>query len=302
MRSDVTIHCPSCQGSASRIGQLQDCEWFAGKRLDQPLPGGSLFRCPRCHLKFRSPPLRPENYERLYDNALTTAWASRERPDWERVIARIRSAFPDGAKILDYGCYTGGLLSRFDEKFERFGIEINGAAATVAARTHGVKVWATLAEVPAGTKFDAIVVADVIEHVIDPAVLTANLLRLLAEGGILVLSTGDAESKMWNLFRANWWYCFHLEHVAFISKRWLHQFARDHDCELVAVETFRYSNPSARRLLTDWPLTILYGTAPNVYVTLGRLWKAATATKGVVAVRGVGLTKDHLFAVLRPRH
>ena len=214
--------CPCCgERDTTPFGRLPDSWWFAGKHMAQPIPGGTLYRCPHCHLKYRFPTRNAEQYDALYDNEAIETWpADRPRADWVLIVEHIRTHFPGGGRVLDFGCYTGGLLALLGDSYERQGVEINRAAAAAAAERIQGPVWSSVSEVPEGLRFDVVVLADVIEHVENPRDLITTLESLIANNGILILTTGDADNVLWNRFGANWWYCFYPEHIAFVSKRW----------------------------------------------------------------------------------
>ncbi|HWI84844.1 MAG TPA: bifunctional 2-polyprenyl-6-hydroxyphenol methylase/3-demethylubiquinol 3-O-methyltransferase UbiG [Sphingomonas sp.] len=100
-----------------------------------------------------------------------------------------------GKTALDAGC-GAGLLS---EPLARLGATVTGldaAAENIAvARLHaegqGLAIDYRVGEVGqlVGERFDLIVSMEVIEHVADPSAFIATLAGLLAEGGLLILST-----------------------------------------------------------------------------------------------------------------
>lgn len=194
----LTPRCPSCgTTNPTCVGRLPDSEWFSGTRLTHPLPGGYLYRCRECRLKFRYPIQTSATYSALYDNAKTNTWQSNTlRPDWDLIIEQIKAHAPLGGRVLDFGCYSGGLLSKLDRHYERFGVEVNHDAACVAEQTAHAQVWNSLHEIPSDVRFTAIVLSDVIEHVPDRGALLNILASRLANNGIVLVTTGDANARL----------------------------------------------------------------------------------------------------------
>lgn len=281
-----------------RIGRLPDSHWFAGTELTETLPGGSLYRCLRCHLRFRYPALDPKSYRRLYDNSITSMWAAAgERPDWDRIADALRRHVAPGGKVLDFGCYSGGLLVRLRNGYTCYGIEINGQAAAAARAASGATIVGSLAELD--VHFDAIVVADVIEHVIDPSALVRQLLPLLAQGGVLIISSGDAAHPDWRRYGANWWYCYHAEHIAFVSRDWLTHLGTSLPVAVLECENFAYRSLSPSRRRLEGALMRFYGRMPRTYLALKRVTQRLRGRHGGVAVvPGNGVGADHLLIVL----
>jgi len=72
--------------------------------------------------------------------------------------------------VLDGGCFTGEFLNYLGNGWQRYGIEINEAAAQYAQKA-GVRVIAKgfshIDLLP--MQFDAVVAFDIVEHVEDPS-------------------------------------------------------------------------------------------------------------------------------------
>lgn len=102
----------------------------------------------------------------------------------------------EGRAVLDYGCGDGALLAQIVRRCrpsEAQGFEPNAAGAQlsrVMLQKHGIAatVHEDVRAVPED-HFDAVVCADVIEHVTDPAALLLAIARALRPGGRAVITT-----------------------------------------------------------------------------------------------------------------
>jgi O-antigen/teichoic acid export membrane protein/SAM-dependent methyltransferase len=292
--------CPYCGShSLHSLGKLPDSHWFAGRSLSQPLLGGALYRCRDCQLKFRYPACEMAIYQELYDNAAISTWpANNTRPDWDLIVNYISSRLPQGGRVLDFGCYTGGLLTRLGPAYERHGVEINKAAATVASEKACTPVWSAIDDIPKELRFNVIIASDVIEHMQHPEHLIDGLFTLLEDGGALIITTGDAENRLWNRFGANWWYCFYPEHITFLSEAWLGHFSRSRDLSIERCEKFRYYHFSIARRFVEAVFTCCYGLFPSIYLHLSGMLRKVFGHRAVTSVPGNGVSADHLFIVL----
>lgn len=292
--------CPCCgRCDLQHLGRLPDSYWFAGNILAAPLPGGSLYRCKSCKLKFRNPACDPAVYEKLYDNFIVNNWPiDTTRRDWELISSYVSNQIPKGSRILDFGCYTGALLARLGTGYERHGVEINAAAAAIVNQHGCGKTWRDLKEIPDSTLFDVIIACDVIEHMVDPGNFLTSISNKLAEGGIIIVTTGDADNRLWDKFGANWWYCFYPEHISFISASWLNNFLRHSDLEIKVCHTFRYRQLPISRYAIDLTLTYFYGFLPTIYLKAVGFLRKNRGIASTESVVGSGITEDHLFIAL----
>lgn len=108
------------------------------------------------------------------------------------------------ATIVDLGC-GGGLLAvpLADEGAQVIGIDL-GARALAAARARGgprlLAVRADLAAPPVGSGIaDVVLLADVLEHVQEPAAAVREAVRLLRRGGHLFVNTINRTLRSWLL-------------------------------------------------------------------------------------------------------
>ncbi len=132
-----------------------------------------------------------ESFRRTADDAARLGHPSYVwRAGQERRLALVRQwARLDGAAILDAGCGVG----MYTEQFRRFsphvtGVEIDLAVARQASsRLPGIVVAPAEALPFVDGSFDVLFSHEVIEHVTDDAAAAAEMLRMVAPGGRIVI-------------------------------------------------------------------------------------------------------------------
>src|SRR5213595_2409627 len=100
-----------------------------------------------------------------------------------------------GSRVLEFGCATGYMSQTLHDRLGAtvVGVELNAEAAQLAA-VHLDRLLVGDAEELdleaelGGDRFDAILFADVLEHLRDPAALLRRVRPLVAEGGVVVAS------------------------------------------------------------------------------------------------------------------
>jgi SAM-dependent methyltransferase len=187
-----------CGGSAEPAGsKLSD---FSGRTF-------ALAHCPTCRYSFVVEPrtdfaaLYDENYYRGhgadpltdYEHELTDPRSLR-RYEW-RGIADIvdELALPrQGLRWLDYGAGLGGLVIEANARgADAYGFDEGYPAARMAAAGIPSLDESDL-EARRGS-FDVITAIEVLEHVVDPLTALQEIASLLAPGGYLFVTTGNAE-------------------------------------------------------------------------------------------------------------
>jgi dolichol-phosphate mannosyltransferase len=155
---------------------------------------GPILLCLQCGLTFMQPKLEPEGLLQAYadtaDEEYLTQAAARIRT-FDYNLDRVQSYIAPGARVLDVGSHCGVFL----EVAAQRGIDIVGvepSAWAVQASTQVTErpvLQGTLADLPAGSRFDVVTAWDVLEHFHDPRAELAAINRVLEPGGTLLFST-----------------------------------------------------------------------------------------------------------------
>jgi SAM-dependent methyltransferase len=171
---------------------------------------GDLLRCARCGTVQQ--PARPSEgtladlYRTMRDDAYLAQDAGR-RATARRLLARIERRRAPGT-LLDVGCGHGLLLDEARKRGWRVsGLEV-AAEAAAHARSLGLDVREDPVESLAPGRdgpFDAIVLADVIEHLEDPVTVLRGCAALLSDGGVACVVTPDPGSRTARAAGERWW-------------------------------------------------------------------------------------------------
>lgn len=129
-----------------------------------------------------------------------------------RLLDLIAAHRPDG-RLLDVGCGHGLLLDEARKRgYETVGLELSRSNARHAREVLGLDVrelpleafeHGTNGDAPGA--FDAIVLADVIEHLDDPVAAIDQCAALLRPGGVLCVVTPDPASLTAKVAGKRWW-------------------------------------------------------------------------------------------------
>jgi SAM-dependent methyltransferase len=202
-----------------------------------------IARCPVCgHMQLE--PMPPESVlESAYADAVSDDYIDEEagqRETARRILDRIApnvSGAP--VRLLDLGCWVGFLLSEADARgWGTVGIEPSTFASSYARDRLGLDVRTENlfeAQLP-DQGFDAVVLGDVIEHLVDPGVALDRITRLLAPAGVLAMMLPDAGSRVARVLGRHWWSVIPT-HVQYFTRASMAALLRRRGWALLEVDT-----------------------------------------------------------------
>lgn len=192
--------------------------------------GFHIVECRACGLVYVGEDPASIDFGRLYDESYYTGGqegvfadyvgqAPARRAAARRRLFTLRRMKPAG-RLLDVGCAAGFFLAEAQAHYRVRGVELSEFSSRFAREQFGLDVvTGTLHDAAfEAASFDLVTLWDVIEHVPDPAAVLAEVSRVLAPEGRVVLTTGDIGSAyaqqrgaQWHLMTPPW-------HLYFFSR------------------------------------------------------------------------------------
>lgn len=174
-------------------------------------------RCQNCHLVFvpKAWHLSPEDEKACYDLHENSSDDAGYRRFLSRMYSPIVELVAPSAKGLDFGCGPAPVLA---EMFAESGYIMKVYDLYYA---HNPDV---LTET-----YDFVTSTEVVEHLVNPQEVMANLLSMIKPGGFLGLMTKLVKDQ--EAFK-NWHYIRDKTHISFFSKETFEWFAKRNACEL----------------------------------------------------------------------
>jgi len=131
-------------------------------------------------------------YDRNYDNRRYIMY----RQEFSRIAKKIN--LKDGGKILDVGCGIGSFLDLFDNKWDKYGVEVSEYATNICSKRN-IKISNRVDSTP-GKDFDLIIFRGTIQHLPEPLYDIKQCYSLLKDGGMIIfLATPNTNSPVYKL-------------------------------------------------------------------------------------------------------
>ena len=167
-----------------------------------------LLECPSCG--FAQPealPTLPRFFDRMYDQHWSADWIANEFTSGYRdlvfgtVLGTLeRLSRGRKGRLLDVGAHAGRLLHLAKAcGWKGEGIELNPRTRAYAESATGLTVHGINARELAdtGSRYRAVTLIDVLEHIPEPVGLLRTLFALLEPGGVLVIKVPNGRAQRW---------------------------------------------------------------------------------------------------------
>lgn len=264
-----------------------------------------IVRCAECGLGRALPVPSREALARFYADAYygaerATGYAT-DYPELEAGLKRMYAGFLDRAqrlrggagfdRVLDVGCAYGFFLDVVEARYapsQCVGVDVSPEAARRAAAAGRCFVSGFFEDVELpDAHFDLVFMGDALEHVGDPLRVADALARVLAPGGVLVLTTVDFGSRLARWLGARWRLLCPPEHLTFWTRPALRRLLEERgldgeirDYWLFYPKSYVYQRTRAQfgvtpRLLALWPSD--WVPIPSFDAMLGLFRKPAAA-------------------------
>ncbi|MBW8050445.1 MAG: class I SAM-dependent methyltransferase [Cytophagales bacterium] len=214
-----------------------------------------IVRCKKCTHCYASP--RPKDIYKNYIDVVDEAYLANETQylaTFRKGLKKINDYIPSG-RLLDVGCSTGIFLTAAKEFYQVEGIELSNWAASIA-RKKGFNIYkCKLGEMNMNSLYDIVTMWGVIEHFEYPDKEIKNISKLLREGGIVCLWTGDISSCPARLLGKKWWY-YQGQHIQMFSKKSIIKLFEDNGFKLLNMSIYPYvmTMKSISKSLARYPL------------------------------------------------
>jgi len=226
--------------------------------------------CPHCTLVYENPRLTAEALKELYSRPsyFVQEDADQSPVGYQNYFAQctpqlneeyfriVQRAVPGGHELLDVGCGLGGvLLAAQHDGWDAVGVELSSWAVK-EGRKHGARILeGSLVEAGLqASRFDAVSMFDVLEHLPSPVPTLREAHRLLKPGGALIMETPNIGGFFArSVYRENSDLVKPRAHICLYSTRSARMLLAKLPFARVRIETFPY----CRRLSPGYFLSVL---------------------------------------------
>ena len=170
-----------------------------------------IVKCRKCGLIYANPRPSDKRLAHNYTNMVSEEYLKEElgRRLASKPILKMLKKFKAGGRMLEIGCATGFFLDEARKAgWQVCGVELSRRAAEYAKNRLVIEnVFQGVlknADYP-DDYFDAVIMKDTIEHLIDPKDTLREIRRILKPHGMLYVNTPNISSMISKALKAKWW-------------------------------------------------------------------------------------------------
>jgi 2-polyprenyl-3-methyl-5-hydroxy-6-metoxy-1,4-benzoquinol methylase len=273
----MQVNCPICGANTRFSRKVRDDRYGYPGQYD-------LLECENCRHRFIEGEFTPAMLQDMYSNYYPrstydietyTPYVKKNKfTGW--LDGEMQAPFmwiAPGTNVLDVGCGFGQSLGYLQAKqCNAYGVEADENIRRVAEK-FGYKVHVGLFDpsLYENDFFDFVTLGQVIEHVTNPLETMRGIASVLKPGGIVVLSTPNADGWGARLF-GKFWVSWHAPyHLHFFTRESMQKVADDAGLELCSIKSVTPSD----WLYNQWlhMVTIPRSDTPSIYWSLKGRWK-----------------------------
>lgn len=170
----------------------------------------------------------------------------------------IYSAFGEAAKgrdfrtkrVLEIGpSPNGGTIRYLTALADVDGLEISEYATNYLKKLGFSMYCGSINDVRIDKKYDIILAYEVVEHLRDPKASFANIFNHLADGGIFIFSTGNAESVRARVSGRKWVYFLPPQHLFYYAEETISRYLEKAGFRKNCIQVHKYSLWSKRQAI-----------------------------------------------------
>ena len=198
-----------------------------------------IYQCIDCEIIYCLPILEEEELSKYYKSNqyyFTGNIRNLKSRKFEKYYRIIKDTYLD-AKVLDFGCGDLKLLSYLRERNINCQGYDNNESIYNLNYFHLLKNYVLIGDIERleklNSKFDVIILNQVIEHIHDPLKLFEILSKLISNEGIVIIETPNTDCIQFKLFKNN---AIHLDsprHRVLYNKKNLSKIARKYQFEII---------------------------------------------------------------------
>lgn len=231
------VLCPSCNSPFNHniLFEKNDC---------------IVYRCNYCGLGLANPSnFNPQSYytEEYFNGGLVDGYSDYLgseyvlRAEFARTLRVLKQYCPPGGRLLEIGCAYGFFLKEAESEYEVYGLEIAEDAVNTCHHAGLLNVHQGIVDdntLSLTGMVDAIVLLDVIEHLLDPFETLRICSKILRPGGVILITTGDFDSFVSRLSGCNWRLMTPPSHLWFFTRSSLANIAN-----ILGLDMVNFSRP-----------------------------------------------------------